>query len=160
MRYPDGGGVSARQRAQREQVRLAAAEMCEHGVEIAHRLRVSTKSVYQWRRRWRADGPAGLASHGPGGLACYLTDDQLARLTVELDRGPAVHGWAGDQRWTLPRVVEVIRRLFAVTYTSRGVGYLLHRIGYTPQVPKQRAIERNEDAVAEWRTTTWAKVRG
>lgn len=163
VRYPDCGGVSARERAQREQVRLAAAEMFEHdvpAVEIAARLRVSTKSVYQWRRRWRADGLAGLVSHGPGGMVCYLSDEQIARLTVELDRGPAVHGWAGDQRWTLARVAEVVRRLFGVVYTPRGVGYLLHRVGYTPQVPKQRAIERDEDAVAAWRTTTWAKVRG
>jgi putative transposase len=163
MRYPDCGGVSARERAQREQVRLDAAEMFEHGVSvvnIAHRLRVSTKSVYQWRRRWRTAGTDGLASHGPGGTACYLTDEQLTQLTIELDRGPAVHGWVTDQRWTLARVAELIRRLFAVTYTPRGVGYLLHRIGYTPQVPKQRAVERNDDAIAEWRTTTWAKVRG
>jgi putative transposase len=163
MRYPDCGGVSARERVQREQVRLAAAGMFEHDVaamEIAARLRVSTKSVYQWRRRWTGEGRAGLGSHGPGGMTCHLSGEQLQRLTAELDRGPAVHGWAGDQRWTLARVAELIERLFGVVYTPRGVGYLLHRIGYTVQVPKQRAVERNEDAVAAWRTTTWAKVRG
>jgi transposase len=144
-------------------VRLQAAQMFEQKVrpeQIAQRLRVSTKSIYQWRRRWLAQGTAGLASRGPGGAVCRLSDAQLARLTSELNRGPAAHGWDEDQRWTLARVATVIRRLFGVRYTLRGVSYLLHRIGWTPQVPTHRAMERDEDAIAAWRRLTWAKVRG
>jgi hypothetical protein len=40
MRYPDGGGLDAAERARRERVRLAAAEMIEAGAgdqEIAKR---------------------------------------------------------------------------------------------------------------------------
>lgn len=107
-------------------------EQCLPVPQIASQLRVSTKSVYEWRRRWHAEGRAALASRGPGGAVCYLTDTQLVRLISELDRGPAAHGWVTDQRWTLARVAEVIRRLFDVTYTVRGVGYLLNRIGWTP----------------------------
>jgi transposase len=51
-------------------------------------------------------------------------------------------------------------RLFHVSYTLRGVSYLLHRIGFTPQVPAHRAAERDEAAIAAWRAETWAKVRG
>jgi transposase len=163
MRYPDSGGLSARGRVLREKVRLQAAAMFEQKMrpeQIAARLRVSTKSVYQWRRRWKTDGVAGLVSRGPGGATCRLSDQQLARLKTELGRGPAAHGWVEDQRWTLARVAIVIRRLYGVDYTLRGVSYLLHRIGWTPQMPKQRAMERDEDAIAAWRTTTWAKVRG
>jgi Winged helix-turn helix len=36
---------------------------------------------------------------------------------------------------------------------------LLHRIGYSPQVPVHRAAERDEAAIAAWRAQTWAKVR-
>src|SRR5690242_2057726 len=57
MRYPDGGGLTAAGRARRESVRLQAAWMYEQdvsAVRVAHRLRVSTKSAYQWRRCWRA----------------------------------------------------------------------------------------------------------
>ena len=67
-----------------------------------------------------------------------LDDAQLDRLVAELDRGPAAQEWAGwtaDQRWTLARVAALIRRLFGVAYTLRGVSYLLHRIGWSPQVP-------------------------
>jgi transposase len=163
--FADGGGLTARGRARRERVRLQAVEMFEQQLatgEIATRLRVSAKSVRAWRRAWTAGGRAALASRGPGGTVCKLTDAQLDRLAAELDRGPAAPQWAGwdDQRWTLARVAALIHRLFGVGYTPRGVSYLLHRIGWTPQVPTRRASERDADAIAAWRAATWAKVRG
>jgi transposase len=161
MRYPDGGGLTPTARVRREQVRLQAAGLFAEGVPavaVAARLRVSTKSAYEWRRCWRAGGEAALASRGPGGASCRLSERQVQRLRAELARGPAAHGWA-DQRWTLARVAALIGRLFHVRYTVRGTSYLLHRIGFSPQVPAHRAVQRNEEAIAEWRTLTWAKVR-
>jgi transposase len=163
MRYPDGGGLSAAGRVRREEVRLQAAEWFAQGVkplEVARRLRISPNSAYVWRRRWRAGGEAALASKGPGGSVCRLNDGQLARLRAALEGGPAAWGWGEDQRWTLARVTTLIGRLFHVRYTLRGTSYLLHRIGFTPQVPVHRAAERDEKAIAAWRTGTWAKVRG
>ena len=163
MRYADGGGLTAEGRARRERVRLQAAEMFAQDadpVQIAGSLRVSTKSVYQWRRAWRAGGAAALASRGPGGSACRLGDGQVAQLRAALEAGPAAFGWGEDQRWTLARAAALATRLFGVTYTLRGMSYLLHRLGFTPQVPVHRAVERDEAAIAEWRAATWAKVRG
>ncbi len=163
MRYPDGGGLTATGRARRESVRLQAVQMFEHdvsGAQVAHRLRVSTKSAYQWRRRWRAGGKAALASKGPGGAVCRLSGAQLGRLRAALDGGPAAWGWDQGQRWTLARATTLIARLFHVRYTLRGTSYLLHRLGYAPQVPIHRAAERDEQAIAAWRTTTWVKLRG
>jgi transposase len=162
MRYPDGGGLSPAARERRETVRMQAARLFAEDVapvQVAARLRVSTKSAYQWRRRWHAGGEQALASTGPGGVSCRLSDAQLERLRAELERGPAEHGWA-DQRWTLARIATVIARLFHLRYTPRGTAYLLHRMGWSPQVPRHRAAERDEDAIAQWRTLTWAKVRG
>jgi len=104
MRYPDGGGLTAAGRARREDVRLQAAGMFEQDVsaaQVAPELRVSTKSACQWRRRWRAGGEAALVSKGPGGMVCWLSGAQLARLRAALEGGPAVWGWDEDQRWTL-----------------------------------------------------------
>jgi transposase len=144
-------------------VRLQAAQMYEQDVspvQVAHRLRVSTKSAYQWRRRWRAGGQARLASKGAGGAVCRLNGQQLARLRAALEGGPAAWGWDQDQRWTLARVTTLIARLFHVRYTLRGTSCLLHRLGYSPQVPIHQAIERDEKAIAAWRATTWVKLRG
>src|SRR5215470_1618958 len=163
MRYPDGGGLTAAGRVRRENVRLQAAGVFEQdasAVQVARRLRVSTKSAYQWRRRWRAGGGAALASKGAGGAVCRLTGAQVARLRAALEGGPAAWGWDQDQRWTLARVTTLIGWLFHVRYTLRGTSYLMHRLGYTPQVPVHRAAERDEKAIAAWRTQTWVKLRG
>jgi len=53
MRYAEGGGLTAEGRPRREDVRLQAARLFEQDLDargIARILRVSTKSVYQWRR--------------------------------------------------------------------------------------------------------------
>ena len=143
-------------------MRLQAAEWFAEGIEppeVARRLRVSVNSAYVWRRRWRAGGAAALASRGPGGAVCRLSGAQLERLRAALEAGPAIWGWAEDQRWTLARVTA-LAGLFHVRYTLRGTSYLLHRMGFSPQVPVHRAAERDEDAIAAWRAQTWAKVRG
>ena len=163
MRYADGGGLTAKERSRREQVRLRAAEMFQQDADarqIARSLQVSTKSVYQWRRAWQSGGEAALASKGAGGNPCRLGEEQLAQLRAALEAGPVAYGWAQDQRWTLARVAALIERLSGVSYTLRGVSFLLHRLGFSPQVPAHRAFERDEDAVAAWRSATWAKVRG
>ncbi|MBT2472812.1 winged helix-turn-helix domain-containing protein [Streptomyces sp. ISL-66] len=163
MRYADGGGLSAVGRAKREVVRFEAAEMFGQGVrppEVARRLRVSRKSAYAWHAAWRQGGRAALTSKGAGGSRCHLGEAQLVRLQVELEAGPCAHGWGEDQRWTLARVAELIRRLFGCQYTPRGVSYLLHRLGWSPQIPAHRAVERDERAVVRWREEQWSRVRG
>lgn len=90
MRYPDGGGLSARGRARREAVRRQAGGWFAQGVsvpEIAARLRVSQTAVYGWRQRWRAGGEDALASKGPGGSRCRLDEPRLRRLAEALDEG-------------------------------------------------------------------------
>ena len=106
MRYPDGGGLTTAERARRERVRLAAAELIEQGAsnkEIARRFRVSRMSVNRWRRALAAGGEAALASKGAGGARCKLTSAQLRELEAVLDAGPAACGYA-DQCWTLARI--------------------------------------------------------
>jgi transposase len=162
VRYPDGGGLTAEGRARREAVRLQAAELFARQVpvaQIARQLRVSHNAVYIWRRRWLVEGEPGLASKGPSGTGCRLTQAQLDRLAVALQQGPAVHGWVEDQRWTLARVADLISRMFRVRYTLRGVSILLHRIGFSPQVPKHRPVERDDAAVATWRREVWPQAK-
>ncbi len=158
MRYPDGGGLSEQGRVRREAVRLQAANWFAEGVsvpEVARRLRVSRTAVYGWRQRWCRGGEQALASKGPGGSRCRLDESRLRCLADALDEGPAVHGFGADQRWTLARVCDLIARMFHTRYTLRGTSYLLHRIGWSVQVPAHRAVERDEDAITNWRREVW-----
>jgi hypothetical protein len=80
MRYADGGGLDAAERARRERVRLEAAELIEAGAsdrEVARRFRVSRMSANRWRRTLVAGGRAALASRGVGGAKCRLGPAQL-----------------------------------------------------------------------------------
>jgi transposase len=138
MRYPAGGGLDAAERARREQVRLAAAELIETGArnrEVAKRLRVSRMSANRWRRALEAGGRPTLASRGAGGAKCELTAAQLRELETVLEASPATSGWDEQQCWTLARTAEIVRRRFGARYTLAGLGLLLHRIGWSAQVP-------------------------
>lgn len=163
MRYPDGGGLTAAARVKREKLRFQAGEMFAQGVDppqVARRLRISRKSAYAWHARWKTGGAAALTSKGPGGSPTKLTDEQVARLDKELDAGPAAHGWIEDQRWTLARVATLIKKLFGVSSSLKGISLLLHRMDYSPQVPVHRAAERGEAKIAEWREATWPQIKG
>src|ERR1700750_533353 len=161
MRYPDGGGLDAAERARREKVRLEAADLVEAGGgdrEIAKRFRVSRMSVNRWRRALAAGGREALASKGAGGAQCKLSPAQVAELEAVLEEGPAAAGYA-DQCWTLSRVAEQVWQRFGVDYTLAGMAVLLHRIGWTVQVPARRAAERDEDKIARWREDTWPVIK-
>ena len=161
MRYPDGGGLTAAERARREQVRLAAAEMIESGAsdrEVAKRFRVSRMSANRWRRALAAGGKAALASKGAGGAQCKLSPAQLGELEAVLDAGPGACGYL-DQCWTLARIADQAWERFGVEYTLAGMDVLLHRLGWSVQVPARRAAERDEDAIAAWGEETWPVIK-
>jgi putative transposase len=161
MRYPEGGGLTAAERARREHVRLAAADLIEAGAsdrEVAKRFRVTRMSANRWRRALAAGGRAALASKGPGGGPAKLNPAQVGELEAALEAGPAAWGWE-DQCWTLARIAEVIRRRFGVEYTLAGLDLLLHRIGWSVQVPARQAAERDEAQIARWREEAWPVVK-
>ena len=161
MRYGQGGGLTAAERARREQVRIAAADAIEAGAsdrEVAKRFRVTRMSVNRWRRALAAGGRAALVSKGAGGARCKLTPAQLGELEAVLEAGPGAQGWE-DQCWTLARITEVIWRRFGAEYTLAGADVLLHRIGWSVQFPARQAAERDEAAIAAWRQEVWPVVK-
>ena len=117
-------------------------------------------SANRWRRALAAGGREALATKGAGGAKCKLTPAQLRELETALDAGPAVWGWDEDQCWTLARIADLVRRRFRVEYTLAGMDVLLHRIGWSVQVPARRAAERDEAAIAAWRQETWPVIKG
>ena len=91
----------------------------------------------------------------PGGRK-GLTEADYAAL---LDAGPAAWGWA-DQCWTLARIAAVVHERFGVDYTLAGLDLLLHRLGWSVQVPARRAAERDEDQITAWREASWPEIKG
>ena len=50
-------------------------------------------------------------------------------------------------------------RRFGVEYTLAGMDVLLHRLGWSVQVPARRAAERDEEKIARWREETWPVIK-
>jgi putative transposase len=158
-RYAHGGGFTAAEQQRREAVRMAAAEDFTAGMtypQVARKHRVAKMSAWRWWTAWKTEGQQGLRSTGPAS-ECRLDQAQLRRLASLLDDGPAAHGWTIDQRWTLARVCELVERHLGERYTLKGMSLLLHRIGWSPQVPVHRATERDGDAVATWIGESWPR---
>lgn len=161
MRYAQRGGYTPAEQQRRERVRLEAAERFARGDptgQIARDLRVTEVSVRRWRRAWRQGGTAALRSKGPASRE-RLSPQQWARLETELGKGPLMHGFADDQRWTLKRIKTVIARLFHIGYTIEGVGKLMRRHGWSVQVPVRQALEREEQVIQAWKAEVWPRVK-
>lgn len=119
-------------------------------LRVAHLLGVTRKSACEWHRTWLKGGKGALVSKGAAGTGCKLTDSQLVRLEAFLDEGAIAHGW-DDQRWTSARIAVLIAGRFRISYTPRGVAYLMERLGWSFQVPSHRAARRDEEEIAGWR---------
>ncbi|AEY93230.1 IS630 family transposase [Streptomyces hygroscopicus subsp. jinggangensis 5008] len=88
-----------------------------------------------------------------------LSEALFTVLEQELAKGPVAHGWP-DQTWTLARIKTLIGRRFHKSMTLSAIARMLHRHGFSHQVPARRAIERDEEAVAGWVKETWPQVEG
>ena len=138
---------------------MEAAELFAAGhdnVLVAKQLRVSVRSVQRWRRAWRDGGRQALQSKGSAARP-KLSENLIAVLEQELAQGPVAHGWP-DQTWTLERIKTLIARRFHKSMTLSAIAQMLHRHGYSHQLPARRAVERGQEAVTGWVKETWPQV--
>lgn len=127
-------------------------------VEVAHMLGVDRRSVRRWNAAFRKTGKRGIAAKPAAGRPAKLNAADKRRLEKVLLKGAKAAGFPSDL-WTCPRVAQVIAERFAVTYHVDHIGRLLHALGWSPQKPQRRAIERDEDAVQRWVKEQWPRVK-
>jgi transposase len=144
-----------------EQRRWQALELKREGwihQEVAEVLGVPKGAVSQWMKRVAQEGEAGLYARPRPGAIPKLTAEEKARLPELLSLGAPWYGFRGEF-WTCNRVREVIRREFQVSYHKDHVRKLLKACGWTRQKPLTRAAQRDEAAIARWRTQIWPKLK-
>lgn len=92
--------------------------------------------------------PRGLSVAGspPRDAAVGLTPGQFRLIPDFLWHGAESYGFRGEV-WTCERVVGVNLEEFGVSYSKSQVSRLLNRLGWTPQAPITRAIQRDEEAI-------------
>ncbi len=92
------------------------------------------------------------------GTESKLDASQRERLQELLLAGPPAAGFS-TELWTCRRVAEVVRREFSVDYHPDHLGRILHDLGFSPQKPQRRASERNEAAIARWRSHDRPRIK-
>lgn len=126
--------------------------------DIAVALDASEGAVSRWLAAARRGGPEALRSHPAPGPVARLTPEQFRLIPDFLWHGAESYGFRGDV-WTCERVAGVLKAEFGVPYSKSQVSRLLKRLGWTPQVPITRAIQRDEEAIERWRIESWPVLK-
>jgi transposase len=142
--------------------RMRAADMFRRGkrqADVARALGVSAESASEWFRLWSAGGRAALAGAGRAGRLPRISDEQLAEVVAALKKGPRANGFPTDL-WTLARVADVIEGTTGIRYSQTQTWEILRkRLGWTRQRPARRALERNDEAIANWVANEWPRIK-
>jgi transposase len=145
--------------ATRRRVRAGRQLLAGRGcAEVAQEVGVARQTVYTWKAVLDEGGIDALRAMGGKGRPAQLDARKLAQLRRSLLGSPTAHGF-GTELWTLKRVRVLIERMFGVSYSDVHVWRLLGQLGFSNQKPERRAIERNEDAVQEFKRKTWPALK-
>jgi transposase len=150
-----------RDRVKLEQRRLKAAKLLNRGLaeaEVARRVGVHRQSVNRWAQQLEQGGTEALKRTPWAGRPPKLSAADRQRVVQGLKRGPEALGY-GTSLWTAWRVADLIERECGVKYSTVHTWRLLHDLGWTPQRPAGRALERNESAIRRWKRQRWPELK-
>jgi len=150
-----------RDRVKLERRRLKAARLLQQGLpeaEVARRVGVHRQSVNRWSRQLEQGGAEALKRTPRAGRPRQLSDADRQRIVQGLKRGPDALGYR-TSLWTAWRVADLIERECGVKYSTVHTWRLLRDLGWTPQRPAGRALERNEPAIRRWKRQRWPELK-
>lgn len=140
--------------------RRAIALLKQHfpPVEVARRVGVDRRSVRRWKAAYHKQGQEALRAKPAPGRPPKLGAREKAELTTALLEGAKAAGFPTDL-WTCPRVAQLIAKRFGVRYHVDHLGRLLRSLGFTPQKPTPRALERDEAQIQRWVKEEWPRLK-
>lgn len=144
-----------------ERRRLRAIALLKEGyqpVEVARTLGVDRRSVRRWKAAYRQQGQRALKAVPAPGRPPKLSMEQGKTLEKDLLRGAEKAGFSTDL-WTCPRVAELIKKRFGITYHVDHVGRVLRSLGWSPQKPARRAKERDQEQIQRWIKQDWSRIK-
>jgi transposase len=152
---PEGSGEQLERRRQRA---IALLKEGRAPVEVARLIGADRRSVRRWNAAHRKQGASGLAARPVPGRPWKLSARQREQLEQILLRGAEASGFESDL-WTCPRVAQAITHRFGIGYHVDHIGRLLRSLGWTPQRPTRRAVERDEEGIQRWSKQQWPRIK-
>jgi transposase len=144
-----------------ERRRFQACKLLRQGYnqsEVSRRVKVCSQTVSRWARAVSGEGESALEAAGRAGRKPQLDEKQRKQLVARLLEGPEKLGYQ-TPLWTCNRVADLIEREFAVSYHAGHVWKVLRQLNWSPQRPVGRALERNEEAIGQWKRKTWPAIK-
>ena len=126
--------------------------------EVALAVGVARQTIYTWKALLDEGGIDALRSAPSRGRPPRLDQSTLEDLRRTILQKPTEHGF-GTELWTLKRVGVLIERMFGVKFGQTQIWRILGGLGFSPQKPDRRAIERDDDAVQTWKRKTWPALK-
>jgi len=126
--------------------------------EVAAFLGVDPRSVRRWVAASRLQGAPGLAARPVAGRPPKLSTTQEKIVRRWLTDSPTEHGFPTDL-WSAPRLAQLIREELGVSLRPGYLSAWLRQRGYTPQKPRRKACERDDEAVARWPARDWPRIK-
>ena len=143
-----------------ERRRLRGVRLLRRGyteAEVARMCEVSRNAVNLWAKQLASGGKSSLRARRLG-RPPMLDAAKRAELVRLLKKGALAEGYA-TELWTLARVAEMIERRHGIRYSTTQVWRLLGAMGFSPQRPARRALERDEAAIARWKKKRWPALK-
>jgi transposase len=150
-----------RDRVKLERRRLEAARLLQQGMQeakVARRVGVHRQSVNRWAKQLAEGGRPALKRAPRAGRPPQLSAADHRRIVAGLKRGSEALGY-GTSLWTAWRVADLIERKCGIQYSTVHAWRLLRALGWTPQRPASRALERNEAAIRGWKQGRWPELK-
>lgn len=145
----------------KERRRLQALELQRQGwrqKDIATALGVTKGAVSQWLAASFRTGRAALLARPHTGRPAELTSEEKWVIPELLSHGAEAYGFRGAV-WTTSRVGKVLEWEFGVSYHKSHIARLLKEVNWTPQMPLAQATQRDEVAIARWRSEVWEELK-
>ena len=142
--------------------RFRAIRLLADGYSMAETSNILNRpysTVQQWSRLYRRHGIKGLMPKtSTRGRKKKLGSHERLLLAKAIERGPQAAGYQGNV-WTSVMVADYIEKRWNVRYHPGHVRKLLHQLGFSVQLPREKLSLADKEAQEKWLKETYPEIK-
>jgi len=125
---------------------------------ISSLLKSPRSRVSEWLLNYERYGYEGLLEGYRSGRPSSLSEKERQMLSDIIDSGPVAYGFLSGV-WTSPMITRVIEEEFGVKYHPGHVRKVLHRLGFSVQMPKRELGLADPEEQDRWHRRTYPNLK-